>query len=74
MINRFLSWLLKCLFSFDRPIIRCKRPGCNRPLRTEQSRLLGYSYACWQKVGADRKGLKESTANIQEIDKELQPK
>lgn len=68
MINRLFKWL----FSFDRPIIRCKRPGCNRPLRTEQSRLLGYSYACWQKVGEEEKH--DFQKNMEEIAKELQPK
>lgn len=72
MINRFLKWLLKQLFSFDRPVIRCKRPGCNRQLRNEISRLRGYSDACWQ---AERERLMpEITKNIQEIDRELQPK
>ena len=71
-----INWLLKRLFSFDRPVIRCKRPGCNRLLKTEQSRLLGYSNACWNRVRAEERErlMQESTANIQEIDKELQPK
>lgn len=76
MINRFLSWLLKCLFSFDRPVIRCKRPGCNRPLRTELSRMRGFSDSCWRKFVEEEQErlMRESTKNMEEIDRELQPK
>lgn len=74
MINRLISWLLKCLFSFDRPVIRCRISG--RPLRSEASRIKGICPACERKERAiaDQRVEAVITHNIEEIDKELQPK
>lgn len=70
MINRLFKWL----FSFTRPVIRCKR--CNRPLRNEYSRLTGYSEECWRKTVAEYKAERERlliTASVQdEITKNME--
>lgn len=63
-----LSKLFNWLFSFTRPVVRCKRPGCNRPLRTEQSRMRGYSDSCWRKER--ERFMPEITQNMEEIAKE----
>ena len=67
-----MNWLFKLLFSFDRPVIRCKRPGCNRQLHNETSRFRGFSDECWRKER--ERHMPEITKSMEEIEKELQPK